>query len=174
MSQIAYQEALDPYHSLFRLLRIGRILGTENTLVIDTVRIIDFYLLFPFRIQGFRFKPEHRSYRAMSKRYETLKPYGDFPGDRAVFGRMEPIQNASLATAARKGLLDADAWERESIMFTPFNLPAEFEERIDLLNDQQADVAEFFRILTTDYAVMGKDGIKARSDLLEHRYDSVA
>ncbi|MEL6450396.1 MAG: ABC-three component system middle component 5 [Pseudomonadota bacterium] len=174
MSQIAYQEALDPYHSLFRLLRIGRIVGTDRVLAIDTIRIFDFYLLFPFRIQGFRLKPEHRSYRAMSKRYEALKPYGDFPGDRAVFARMEPIQNASLATAARKGILDADAWERESAAFLAFALPAAFEQRIVSLNDDQADIAEFLRTLATDYTVMGKDGIKARSDFLEHRYDSVA
>ncbi|MEM7290252.1 MAG: ABC-three component system middle component 5 [Pseudomonadota bacterium] len=174
MSQIAYQEALDPYHSLFRLLRIGRIMGRKGALPIDTARILDYYLLFPFRIQGFRFKPEHRSYRAMSKRYEARKPYGDFPGDRAVFARMEPIQNASFATAARKGILDADAWGRESVVFLAFALPPAFEQRIASLNDDQADIAEFLSTLTTDYAVMGKDGIKARSDLLEHRYDSVA
>lgn len=174
MSQIAYQEALDPYHTLFRLLRIGSLVGTEQSLVVDVIRIIDFYLLFPFRIQGFRLKPEHRRYRAMSKRYEAHKPYGSFPGDRSVFARMTPIQSASLATASHKGIIDPQEWSRERVKFLAFELPKEMGERIASLNAEQEDILEFLSAVITDYPVMGDNGIKARSDLLEHRYDSVA
>lgn len=174
MSQIAYQEALDPYHTLFRLLRIRHVVGTDQSLAVDAIRIIDFYLLFPFRIQGFRLKPEHRKFRSMSKRYQSRMPYGDFPGDRAVFARMAPIQGASLATASRREIIDRQEWSRERVKFLAFALPQELENRIVSLNAEQEDVFEFLSALITDYLVMGNNGIKDRSDLLEHRYDSVA
>lgn len=174
MSQIAYQSALDPYHTLFRFLRIGRIVGTENSLAVDAIRIVDFYLLFPFRIKGFRLKPEHRGFRKMSKRYEERMPYGEFPGDRAVFARMAPIQNASLATASRQNIIEPEKCLRDSIQFLAFDLPQEMERRIASLNEEEKDLVKFLLALTEDYSFLGHDGIKARSNLLEFRYDSIA
>jgi hypothetical protein len=174
MSQMAYQEALDPYHALFRLLRIGRIVGTDRSLSIAAARIADFYLLFPFRIQGFRLKVEHLRFRSMSKKYEVIKPYGDFPGDRAVFARMSPIQDAAFTTALHRGVIDSQEWVAERIKFLDAELPDVVDSRIESLNAEQEDIVEFLLALINDYPVMGMNGIKDRSKLLEHRYDSVA
>jgi hypothetical protein len=52
--QLTYQAAFDPFHAIFRLLRLWSILK-RRPLPHDTVRILDFYLLFPFRIGDFTF-----------------------------------------------------------------------------------------------------------------------
>jgi hypothetical protein len=52
MTQLTYNEAFDPYHAVFRFLRLHLACDISAKLPFDTLRILDFYLLFPFRLQG--------------------------------------------------------------------------------------------------------------------------
>ena len=96
MIQISFQPAFDPYHAVFRFLRIQKTILKRGALHFDQIRIIDFFLLFPFRIGKIRLKPEHRKFRRLATQYQVLKPYGELPDDRLIFDRMEPFQFAAL------------------------------------------------------------------------------
>src|ERR1700758_1009381 len=107
MIQLSYQAAFDPFHAMYRQLRILETIDQYKALLVDHVRILDFYLLFPFKISSIRMMTQHRKFRAVAAEYEDRRPYGEEPESTQVFARMKPMQNAALETLARKNILVA-------------------------------------------------------------------
>jgi hypothetical protein len=173
MSQLVFQPALDPFHAVFRLLRLRSFFNTSPALSREHVRILDFYLLFPFRIREMRLFPKHQKYKKLSEEYSRLTPYGEQPDAPLMFQRMEPMQTAALETLAVRSYLDLSALQSDAVTATTQEMPKEIAKRAAKLNDEQADLVEFLHILATEYNLSGDNGLKARTGLLEHRYDAV-
>jgi hypothetical protein len=172
MIQLSYQAALDPFHALFRLLRLWPILR-KGPLPRETVRILDFYLLFPFRIGEIRIARPHTRYKRLAKTYANTRPYGEQPEGRAILYRMEPIQNAALNTLAANGLIDPDRLLLGEVRATDAAIPDDIASRVNGANARQVDLMEFLGVLASDYNLLGPDGLKDRTGLLEYRYDPV-
>jgi hypothetical protein len=172
MSQLVFQPALDPFHAVFRFLRLFPIVASA-ALSRDHARILDYYLLFPFRIRSMRLAPAHQKFKRLSETYAHLKPYGEQPDGPLIFERMEPMQTAALETLASRGFLDLKALQSDEIKATTKVIPDELAARVHALNSQQSDLLEFLVVLAQNYDLSGKDGLKARSELLEYRYDAV-
>lgn len=173
MIQLTFEPALDPFHAVFRLLRLRPILVKAGTLPRDHVRILDFYLLFPFRIGSIRLMPRHRKYRRLASENEAAQPYGNQPEDRVLFGRMEPMQVAALDTLATRELTDPARWEVGEVMATSVSLPAPLADRAEIANRSEAGLMEFLGALAAEYQLLGPDGLKSRTGLQEYRYDAV-
>src|SRR5262245_36699666 len=124
MIQLTYQPAFDPFHAVFRFLRLRQAVLSQTILPRDHFRILDFYLLFPFRSDAIRVFPRHRRFKKLARQYASVRPYGDLPEDRILFHRMTPIQGAALDTLAKKGLLDAAEYKRGLISPTPAAVPS--------------------------------------------------
>jgi hypothetical protein len=173
MIQLTYQPALDPYHAIFRMLRLRSIIREVNILHIDHVRIIDFYLLFPFMIDKIRLAPKHQKYRKISTVYKGEKPYGKQPDKELLFDRMKPMQLAALDTLASHGLINLDELRLDLIRPTEVAVPKELATRIATSNEQQKDLMCFLFVLASEYDVSGPNGLKARTELMEYRYDAI-
>jgi hypothetical protein len=173
MIQLTFQPALDPFHAVFRLFRLRSIIEQYGPLQRDHVRILDFYLLFPFRIDGIRLTPSHRKYRSLAVEYESKKPYGDQPEDRLVFSRMEPIQMCALGTLAAHGFFLLDRWELGEVATSAFSIPAPLMPRVAESNAGDSDLMTFLAVLASQYELLGVNGLKDRTKLLEYRYDAV-
>jgi hypothetical protein len=173
MTQLTYQPAFDPYHSAFRLLRQRPLIEKLGALFKEQVRILDFYLLFPFRVRDMRLKSAHQRYKALAEKYAFLTPYGEQPDPHLLLTRMEPMQAAALETLSSHGLIDSGAHRGDEVKATRQPLPAPIAQRINDLNAEQADLMEFLEILATQYELLGPQGLKARSGLMEYRYDAV-
>jgi hypothetical protein len=173
MSQLIFQPSLDPFHAMFRFIRLRGLLNVANKLSRDHARILDFYLLFPFRIRAIRLAPRHQKFKKLSDKYQSLKPYGELPDDPLMFQRMEPMQSAALETLASKAFFDLQALKHGAVESTEQKLPDEIEARIFSLNGEQSDLLDFLSVLATDYNPLGERGLKARTGLLEYRYDAV-
>ncbi len=173
MTQLSYNEAFDPYHAAFRCIRLRFACEFERGVHFDMLRILDFYLLFPFRIQAMRPFSEHRHWRTISKNYGNHAPYGELPDDVTLFARMEPFQRAAANSLARVGCISAEAWERDEVLFETCELPVAFEERCSKLNESMNDVADVLKQMSHKYDLLGSDGLKRRTGLLEYRYDAV-
>jgi hypothetical protein len=172
MIQLTYQPALDPFHTVFRLLRLRASVLGDKPISRDHFRILDFYLLFPFRSGSIRLQQGHRRFKRVAQEYEKFRPYSDIPEDRVVFNRMMPIQGAALDTLVRKGLLAREAFERGFVVRTDAALFAELQSKIDQSNAEQPDLLEFLRALATDYDLLGRNGLKDRTDLMDYSYDA--
>jgi len=173
MTQLTYNEAFDPYHAAFRFLRLDMACDMKNRVPFDTIRILDFYLLFPFRLQSMKFFDEDRGWRKVSKSYGKQAPYGAMPDDTIVFSRMEPFQRAAASSLVMSGYLTADAWDQNEVQFTKEVIPDVLRLRCSELNAQMTDVMEILCQLGTRYPIGGREGLKYRTGLLEYRYDSV-
>ena len=173
MTQLSYQPALDPFHTVFRLMRLRDAVLVGGPLHEDHLKILDFFLLFPFRLSILRLRPAHRRFRRLAEKYNTLAPYRHHPEDRMLFDRMKPIQSAGLSTLSAKELINIQQYRLGIVLRTPSGVPDVLSHRINQLYAEQEDLMEFLVILARQYDLLGPDGLKARSGLLEHRYDAV-
>jgi hypothetical protein len=171
MSQITFQPALDPFHAIFRTIRI--LSELEQPILRDHLRILDFYLLFPFRIRSLRLLPRHQRFKKLATTYAHLTPYGEQPDAPLLFKRMEPMQLAAFETLASRSYINSSAFSVQVIKKTEREPPDELAFRVAELNKAQPDLIEFLRTLASEYELIGENGLKARSGLLEHRYDSI-
>lgn len=173
MIQLSFEPAYDAYHAIFRHLRLRDLATGENGLPIDQFRILDYYLMFPFRLEQFRLKRGHGRYRAMFRRLAAEPRYVEHPSDKMVFERMRPIQDASLQTLAQKQLFDLACLEDGVVRSTAAPLPENTAERIERANEGESELMEFLNVLARDYPLLGPDGLKDRSGLMEYRYDAL-
>jgi hypothetical protein len=173
MIRLTFEPAFDPFHTIFRLLRLRTIIAKTGPLPRDHVRILDFFLLFPFRIASIRLAPHHRRYRKLASKYEAAKPYGEQPDDRLLFNRMEPIQVAALDTLSSHNLTDSDQWKLGEVRATAVLIPNPIAARVEQTNAADAELIEFLGVLASEYELSGVNGLKGRTGLLEYRYDAI-
>ncbi|HCU0649207.1 TPA: hypothetical protein VDU70_005320 [Pseudomonas aeruginosa] len=173
MIQITFQAAFDPFHALFRFFRIMEITSGLDSLTVDHARILDFYLLYPFRSGEIKLRSEHRKYKRVASDFNYLKPYGELPDSFVLFSRMQSMQVAALDTLVSNGYLDATAYSRKEIKLTGKLAPSEVLARIHALNEEQSKLVDLIKVLASEYSIFGRDGLKARTGLLEYRYDTV-
>jgi hypothetical protein len=173
MIQLSYQTAFDPFHAMYRDLRILTAIGPSKSLLVDHVRILDFYLLFPFKISGIRLVPQHRKFRGLAADYEDARPYGDQPDDAQVFARMMPMQIAALGTLAEKKIIDGAKFKNGSVVRTEESLPTALAARVSEANAKEPELMEAISALGSQYELLGQNGLKDRTGLLEYRYDAV-
>lgn len=173
MTQLTYNEAFDPYHAAFRFFRLHLACDITNRVPFDTIRILDFYLLFPFRLQSMKFFDDDKGWRKVSKAYLEKAPYGAMPDDAAVFSRMEPFQRTAASSLVMSGYLTPDAWDRNEVQFTEEAIPDVLRFRCAELNTRMQDVVEILCQIRARYPLGGRDGLKDRTGLLEYRYDAI-
>lgn len=172
MMQLTFQPAYDSYHAIFRLFRLRNILESTRAYR-DTARILDFYLLFPFRIDEIRLSPKHRGYRKLASTYSNIQPYGGLPESIIVFERMAPMQQAASETLKIQGFLDNHSFDQGIVSWTDKQASLTLTLRVDEQNKRQDDLLTFLAILATEYPLLGESGLKARTGLIEYRYDPV-
>ena len=156
MIQLSYQPALDPFHSVFRLLRVLPYVESAGVLHRDHVRILDFYLLYPFRISAARLTPQHRQFRKFETSYEDRKPYV-----------------TAMETLADKLVIDPTEWQHDRVRPTGTKLPEELAARVATANAAEPELADLVSVLSKEYSLYGQNGLKNRTGLLEYRYDAI-
>ena len=173
MIQLSFQPAFDPFHAVYRFLRLFPIIRRLGGLHRDQVRILDYYVLFPHRLSSVRFMQQHRRCKSLGKKYSDQKPYGEQPEDRSLFDRMEPMQMAAFQTLATSGLIDPSALLVGRVEVTDLPLPAGLEDRIEAANREDEALMDCLGVLASEYTLAGANGLKDRTGLLEHRYDAI-
>ena len=137
----------------------------------ERLRLLDFYLLFPSAVVEMRLP---RGATAWRKRFRGLSNPYVFPegSSRSVFRQVRPIHEHGVALLAAKGLLDPDAFQEGRIESSFRSLPAGLAELVHSLTEPDAMVLRFFREVADQLALVGRDGLKDRSGLMEFRYDT--
>lgn len=166
---LIYHPAQDINHCVYRLLSI-----MENTahqkIKLDTYRLIDFYTLFPYLVSLIKPLPKpldkHRSkFSDVSEPFEALK------NTRRILFELENLQTVAIQNLLAKNILDKEYFDKGFIKRTELSLPSPLEE--ELTNSTLAQ-EDWFRALIDDLPNVkfgGKTGLKARTGLMEYRYD---
>ncbi len=86
---------------------------------------------------------------------------------------MEPMQVAALETLSNRDLIEPAKWKVAAVAATTTPVPEQLAARIEEANAQEPELISFLEILASQYELLGSDGLKARTGLLEYRYDAI-
>jgi hypothetical protein len=160
---LVYHPAFDSYHCLFRSISILEVCGKCE---VERLRILDFCLAFPTTVAEFRLPPGRSAVKKAA--LGESNPYRDPISARAMFSNLTAIQMAAFSCLTATGLATLEAGV---LVRTQTALPEAIKERC---LSMQAQEHTFFNTLLSQLNALplfGPDGLKARSELMEFRYD---
>lgn len=166
---LSYHGAFDLNHSIYRMLRLLEH-HPEKSLAWDTFRILDYYCLFPHELKKLDWPRSIQKFKARFSYAETK--YNKISNRRHLFHQLELIEDISARSLASKGFIDADALLRGTLSRTDKSLPADLETVIQRNDDAEDALVTFLAQNLSQVPLFGEKGLKARSGLLEHRYDA--
>jgi len=108
------------------------------------------------------------------KRFLGLEnPYNFSGNPKLVFLRMKSFQLMALRAMASRDIIDKQNFEADVVVRTELSYPASLHKLIKKANERDSDVMCFLTELLDEIPIFGSNGIKARTGLLEYRYDSI-
>ena len=173
VTPLLFQPAFDPYHTVFRMLRLRTTMPRGRALHSDHFRLLDYYLMFPSRIVRIRVQQKHRGLRNRAMASAGATPYEQQPDGRLLFGRMKPFQVVAIQGLATRRYIDPNRLEKNEVSFADREIPSPLKERVDQANAEAAAVIAFLCVLANEYELGGVGGLKDRTGLMEFRYDSI-
>lgn len=163
---LIYHPAYDAYHCVFRMLAVAERI---NNAEIDKAKLLDFFLVFPGAIGKIRLPSDMLSLRKISK--EAANVYRDPVSRASTFLEMRHIQEAALKSIAASGLIDIDQYSAGYVVRTSMALPNAVEEKLQEFLSLNSIVVDAVLNDLAKIPLLGKDGLKHRSELMEYRYD---
>jgi hypothetical protein len=163
---LIYHPAYDAYHCIFRMLAISE---SINQVEIDKARLLDFYLLFPSAMGSIRLPANLTKARKVAKSVANV--YHDPVNPLTTFREMRYLQEASMKCIAASGLIDRELFESGYITRTNQKIPVELHLKVREFLDTRKDITEAVLKGIATIPLLGVDGLKHRSELMEFRYD---
>lgn len=171
MRAVTYHPISDPYHCAYRILSLmGSAIDQEYEL--EKFRILDFYCLFPSLLLSIRKTNEVRdALKEIDKSYLRV-PYQILPDTRTLFRQVEGVHKAATAHLASRGILNMDAFKAGAIKITDAaNQIAIAKQTFN--NNPMKDFVSVVSKEVNAISLHGVNGLKARTGLLEFRYDNI-
>lgn len=168
-----YNPAFDLYHSIFRMAHIAAKLEDSESLEVDKVRIWDFYLLFPDKVYSIHLRNDEekiKEYRNLIKKHNN--PY-DYHGDnRKLFEWIKPVQVSALGCLVSCGILNKEKYEEGRVCVGNRDVLTAFLQKAGAITHREQNVLAFMSFLSRAMSMTGAYGLKARTELLESKYDA--
>lgn len=168
---LIYDPASDINHFVFRLIKIlSR--SPIDEFEFDRYRILDFYLLFPTALEDFSApKDVSSSVKKAVKSYKSR--YNTIHDKKLQFNATFDLQKIATRYLASIGILDRKKLDQNILMFSRENLPDQLHIIKPPLSNDIASLENF--LLRDSYKIdlLGQFGLKARSGLIEYKYDSI-
>lgn len=164
-----YHPSQDINHCLYRLILILN-LSEKDFISVETYRVIDFYTLFPHLLKMIKPLPnELRSYR---KLFNSVKdPFEAIKNTKRVMFELENFQSICIQNLIAKGLIDKGYFDNGQLKLNSDKIP---EKLIESINNSHLSKESWFKAIINnfpDISFNGKNGLKARTGLMEFRYD---
>ena len=164
---LIYHAKSDTYHCIYRILSILSILKLDSVEILK-LRIIDFYVLFPNLISDIQL-PRVSGANHLRKLVGSLKPeYEKLPPSSRLFAGLSFNQSQALKLLHAKGVVvvEGDTISKSKMFYSA---PIE-----SLLADSAIVKKDMLRLaiqILGDIELVGNNGLKVKSKLVEARYD---
>lgn len=165
---LVYHPAFDAYHCVFRLLAI---LEIESSIEVDALRVLDFTLCFPSVVSEFRLSPQSAAIRRAAK--ESANTYRSPINPKAMFVNLKSAHDGALSCLAAAGFVSNAELKRGRAVRTALSLPTTLTNRCKQLKESEPLFFGSLMRVLLDMPLHGENGLKARSGLMEYRYDHV-
>lgn len=171
---IVYQKAFDLYHTVYRMIKLLAHFKQDGLIEIDRLRIWDYYLLYPNKMDKIRLKKEEKDVKKIIRNYILTKdnPYEMVINDRKMFEKIKPYQMTAIKCLASYGIVNKDYLQENRISNINKNIFEDYSEDFKNLSVQEENA---IRLLTSHFyqiSLFGIDGLKSRTGLLESKYDA--
>lgn len=168
-----YNPAFDLYHSIYRMAHIAAKLDGGENLEVDKARIWDFYLLFPDKVYSIHL---HKNEEKIKELRNTItrqnNPY-DYQGDnRKLFEWIKPVQLSALGCLVSCGILNKEKFENGRVCVADHDALTAFLQKAGAITPREHNVLAFISYLSRAMSMTGEYGLKARTELLEYKYDA--
>lgn len=163
---LIYHPAYDAYHCVFRMLVVAERL---TDLEVDKARLLDFFLLFPGMVKAVRLPDTLKALRTQAKAAANI--YRDPVSGISTFREMRHIQEAALKSMAASGLIDVRRYEAGYVTRTQMPINPMLKAKLDEFLNVNQPVADSILNGLSQIPLLGHDGLKHRSQLMEYRYD---
>lgn len=170
---LMYDWTLDPHHTFIRVCLILEIASKKRCQKIeyDRLRILDFILAKPTFIADIRCDNAWGS--SVKSDFRKLKnDYNQFP-KQSLFENMKNTLNTVLAYLESTQVIASDKSTRPSYLIT---FDALSKNLLDAINSQTSINQKAISLVHNhliDYQLMGVNGLKDRTELMEYRYDNI-
>ena len=155
MTQLVYEPAYDAYHAIFRLIRLANTLPPNKTYRVEKIRILDFFLLFPYLLSEVRLKPTHRGLKKIGENYTSRRPYSIHPSSQIIFSRMSSYQHGAITTLAAKGVIDGEMLQQNFVNFDLEPAPENLLFQCIETNRLENDLMEVITTIEREYTIGG-------------------
>ena len=170
---ILYNNAFDLYHTIFRMLHLLSKIEDDKVIEIDRIRIWDYYLLFTNEI--FNIKPirNKKEYNQLLKKLNIKKnnPYQQIYDQRKTLEKIKPYQLSALNCLASYNIIDKEYLLKEEVKINSFDLLKGYIQSVGDLSDREKNIITIMTSFFRDISLIGNDGLKKRSNLMESKYD---
>lgn len=164
---LVYNPAYDIYHCIYRLVFILKKININDSVEVDRLKIIDFYLVFPYLITEIKLPREITGVRKIFKTYSTK--YRKVTNKYVTFQTMKPLQEQAIDYLCLKGYISYLNEERVTI--TPLINSLDLPVRSYFFGEKSATFEDSLFNFFLKYEFYGKDGLKDRTNLMEFKYD---
>jgi hypothetical protein len=162
---LVYHPAYDIYHGLFRALLLLES-APEKAIASDALRIVDLYFLFPYLLADFEFPKgagrRGRQLAGVKSRFNTL------PSPKTFLAQMSGLHTQIIAALSGRGLVQEEPLLIGRVERTGLELP---QNLLEQATAEDRELAIFLGAIISTIPLLGKKGLKARSQLMEFRYD---
>lgn len=171
---ITYNPAFDIYHSIYRMAHIVDQLDASEHMEIDRARIWDFYLLFPDQVYTITIRRGEEHLRKLRDLWipKEKNPYAYQGDNRKLFEWIKPVQLSALGCMVSCGLLDRDSYEAGRLSLADREMLTDFLAKAGQVSVREHNVLAFMGSLSRYMPLTGQYGLKARTRLLESKYDA--
>lgn len=166
---LIYHPAQDVNHAVYRLLLILN-RAEQKELQVDLFRLIDFYTLFPHLLK--KISPMPLAISRHKKIFSDItEPFESLKNIKRIFNELELLQSVAIQNLTAKGILDKGKFDEGILRLNQKALPDNLVSALQnagLLND------EWFGVIVDGFPKInfkGRNGLKARTGLMEYRYD---
>lgn len=165
---LVYNPVFDAYHCIFRILAI---LEIRPSIEVDALRILDFSLCFPSIVATFKLPKELTALKTVAKK--THNPYRDAMGANRLFLSLRPTHDGALACLAAAGFIMPKELAAGRATRTAVSLPLDLNDRRAALVARETFFFEHIASKLLEIPLLGPNGLKDRSGLMEFRYDPI-
>jgi len=166
---LVYHPAFDIYNCIFRMLQLLSY-SKEEEIAFDKLRIWDFYVTFPGQTKTISFPADLSNLKEKIFK-DKANPYEELTNPKGIFDRMQTYQLSAVKCLASYGFVDSELLSKNKVKRTGKPIP---EELLIQLNKPSTEVSNIIKLVTSDFVdlpLLGKAGLKARTGLLDFKYD---
>ncbi|MBP7541130.1 hypothetical protein HLH14_12420 [Acinetobacter sp. ANC 4282] len=167
---LIYSPAFDLSHCIFRIFFILNTFSENTSIEIDKIRIIDFYLAYPGCINDFKF-PE--DIQEIKKDFKDLrKEYRDPINHKITFQRISILQKKAISSLLSLGYIDMESYKQGLVKRSKKKFTSDIKDKLfyfSFYGNHQLPLIIVITLLQIE--LKGENGLKARSSLMEYRYE---